>query len=404
MHPLSGRAVATVASVIAVITVSLVVLLWWAGTRGLSGAELVTARFDALRTGLSIGLGAGGLFALFLAWRRQKSTEIGLQQKQEDQAAVARAYALQEHTSAATEHDAAARRITDGYTRAVEQLGSDKAPVRLGGLYALERLAQDHVEQRQTIVNVLCAYLRMPYSLPGAPPGDTADEAQVLLHQQRIQEREVRLAAQSLLREHLRPTFDIFSSEDFEIALLDQPRDAFWADIDINLSGAALINFSLGGCRMRTAGFESATFTGKADLTDATFTGSANFKSAVFAGFADFDRTTFASSTSFESATFKRFVMFWSTVFSGRTTFESATFSGNSDFLEASFAGKVDFSSATFTGDVNFGSAKFNADADFRKATFADEINVEGTTFSDPSSPSLAPLLSPPPSPAATIG
>src|SRR5664280_1939441 len=33
--------------------------------------------------------------------------------------------------------------LTDRYTRAVEQLGSDKIEVRLGGIYALERLMRD---------------------------------------------------------------------------------------------------------------------------------------------------------------------------------------------------------------------------------------------------------------------
>jgi hypothetical protein len=51
----------------------------------------------------------------------------------------------------------ARQRITDLYIKPVEQLGSDKAPVRLGGLYALERLAQGNPDQRQTIVNVPCA-------------------------------------------------------------------------------------------------------------------------------------------------------------------------------------------------------------------------------------------------------
>ena len=67
-----------------------------------------------------------------------------------------------------TDRDATERRITELYTKAVEQLGSDKAPVRLGGLYALERLAQDNPAHRQTIVNVICAYLRMPFSAHGS--------------------------------------------------------------------------------------------------------------------------------------------------------------------------------------------------------------------------------------------
>lgn len=82
---------------------------------------------------------------MYLAWRRQHSTEIGLAQKQQDQADVARAYELQRETfettrlhqervAEATEKDATDRRITDLYARSVEQLCSGKAPVRLGGL------------------------------------------------------------------------------------------------------------------------------------------------------------------------------------------------------------------------------------------------------------------------------
>jgi len=44
----------------------------------------------------------------------------------------------QEIATALTDRDATERRITGLYTRAAEQLGNDKAPVRLGGLYALE--------------------------------------------------------------------------------------------------------------------------------------------------------------------------------------------------------------------------------------------------------------------------
>src|SRR5215472_9804159 len=54
------------------------------------------------------------------------------------------------------------------YTKALEQLGSDQAPVRFSGLHALERLAQDNPAHRQAVVNVICAYLRMPFS-PTAP-------------------------------------------------------------------------------------------------------------------------------------------------------------------------------------------------------------------------------------------
>jgi len=40
-----------------------------------------------------------------------------------------------------TTRDATERRITELYTKAADQLGSEKAPVRLAGLQALQRLA-----------------------------------------------------------------------------------------------------------------------------------------------------------------------------------------------------------------------------------------------------------------------
>src|SRR5664279_1158352 len=50
--------------------------------------------------------------------------------------------------------------LTDRYTKAVEQLGSNKIEVRLGGIYALERLMRDSPTDQPTIVEVLAAYIR----------------------------------------------------------------------------------------------------------------------------------------------------------------------------------------------------------------------------------------------------
>ena len=49
---------------------------------------------------------------------------------------------------------------TTRYTEAIKQLGDKESlAVRLGGIYALERIAQDSERDRQTILDVLCAYL-----------------------------------------------------------------------------------------------------------------------------------------------------------------------------------------------------------------------------------------------------
>jgi uncharacterized protein YjbI with pentapeptide repeats len=50
--------------------------------------------------------------------------------------------------------------VTDRYTKAVSQLGDNSAPVRIGGVYALERIGNDSTKDRRTIIYVLGAFIR----------------------------------------------------------------------------------------------------------------------------------------------------------------------------------------------------------------------------------------------------
>ena len=59
--------------------------------------------------------------------------------------------------------------ITDRYSKAVEQLGNDKIEVRLGGIYALERLMRDSPADQPTITETLAAYVRQHAPLTPAP-------------------------------------------------------------------------------------------------------------------------------------------------------------------------------------------------------------------------------------------
>jgi hypothetical protein len=50
--------------------------------------------------------------------------------------------------------------VTDRYTKAIEQLGSEKLDVRIGGIYALERVAGDSARDHPTVMAVLSAFVR----------------------------------------------------------------------------------------------------------------------------------------------------------------------------------------------------------------------------------------------------
>lgn len=198
------------------------------------------------------------------------------------------------------------------FTKAVEQLGSADAAVRLGGLYALERVAQNNSAQRQTIVNVLCAYLRMPYIPP--PPPSTASAASgpdtglALLHIQAPagerdprQEWQVRLTAQRILTAH--PTLPPGVTP-MQLTRTVADRQGFWSDIDLDLTGATLIDWDLQGGHVHHAVFEGATFLGTAWFDETTFSGAALFSGATFTGDARFPRAVFTGGASFSGATF----------------------------------------------------------------------------------------------------
>jgi len=50
--------------------------------------------------------------------------------------------------------------VTDRYTKAVAQLGEESSSVRVGGIYALERIGHDSTRDRRTIIYVLGSFVR----------------------------------------------------------------------------------------------------------------------------------------------------------------------------------------------------------------------------------------------------
>jgi hypothetical protein len=302
-------------------------------------------------------------------------------QKERDQADVARAHALQERVAADNRADAVERRITDLYTKAVEQLGSDKAPVRLGGLYALERLAQDNAHQRQTIVNVLCAYLRMPYRQ------HEPEDLNPLTGDAHLQERQVRLTAQRLLTRHLRAG-----------------STAFWDSMDLDLTGAYLIDFVIIESDLRWASFKATTFAGTTIFLDMSFPDYANFDEATFLEDTHFSGTTFTGDARFENATFKSSVEFGGYLksqavsFARQAKFQGTTFGGRTSFSEATFNGRAYFGESrtgnptTFAGKTSVWGSRFKSSANFTNTTFADEAEFKNVSFDAKKPPSFPTL------------
>ena len=296
------------------------------------------------------------------------------------------------------------------YTTAIEQLSSDKASIRLGGVYTLvglvdEWLADDktipNIEERrkegQVIINNLCAYIRSPFLLaerteqlnePYAKDlqknfgGDIEkfNEDKQYFAQEKAaleEERQVRQSIIKEIREHLSKNYSESSS---------------WSDFDYDFSHAHFfypVNFNNSYFGTSIVNFSGATFT-QADFIGVTFAWT-NFIGVTFA-WADFFRAKFTQEAYFSEATFTERADFSEAKFTQEAYFSEATFTERADFSEAKFTQEAYFSEATFTERADFSGAIFHSEPSFTdvlgKARFSHKVDPESYSFGvDPDSP-----------------
>ena len=292
---------------------------------GRSASRSLTAseRLDSLKTLLTVIGGLGAVVVLTVAYRKQRHGENA---------------ELREDT----------KLFTDRFGAAADQLGSDRAAVRLAGVYAMARLADDAEDagSRQMCIDVLCAYLRMPYTpseddgrdstprrrprplRPGRRPDPAPTPATEIRNPR--EEREVRETAIRLITVHLR--------DDAAVS---------WRGHDFDFTGAA---FDRGD-------FSNVEFSGgRISFSRAKFSGGrVSFGGAEFSGGeVSFDGAEFSGGeVSFDDAEFS----------GGEVSFTRAEFSGGEvSFTRAEFSGgRVSFTIAKFSGgEVSFSRAKFS--------------------------------------------
>jgi hypothetical protein len=172
--------------------------------------------------------------------------------------------------------------VTDRYTKAIEQLGSEKLDIRLGGIYALERVARDSAGDQPTVMEVSAAFIREHSREPWTPPAQDESSADVSEVGTRpdvqaaitviarrnskndrrlINLRAVRLTRANLIRGNL--THTVLFGAELRGANLGG-ANLGGADLSgADLSGASLSGANLGGADLGGAAFPPA------DLSDA---------------------------------------------------------------------------------------------------------------------------------------
>lgn len=278
-----------------------------------------TAALELAKFSLTVTAGLGAVIALVVAYRRQRVDEAA------------------HHLAEMAANRDRIRLLSERFSTASNLLGNPEAAARLAGVYAMATLADEWDEERQSCVDVLCAYLRLPYDV------STPDRA----------ERQVRFAIYSVLRNHL-----------------SSAAPVSWQNLFFDLSDADLCEGSLAGVTL----VEGSLSLANSSVTSPGF----SLKGAAFHG-ATVDISgikVISGSLSFTDAIFK------DSTLDARS---SRVFpDGTIDISGARIFGtsRLQFNDMRLDGGhLNFDRSRILWDRDIDMRPYAPNISMEGSKF-----------------------
>lgn len=285
------------------------------------------------------------------------------------------------------------------YTKAVEQLGSKEASVRMGGVYTLVGLVdewleeesiekyEDRLKEGQVIINNLCAYIRSPFTLAShydELSQDTPTTEVIYKDIQQKSHKKWQIISNNLyacIRSRFTPDsrHDELSQDSY-IAFYKDKEQEFYADkanlkseADVRLSIIKEIHDRLQGPEENTPGiwsdfeynFSRSIFFYPVDFRNSKYNKPVNFSGSIY-----YEEVSFSNSDYYNTANLY-----------GLTCHKSASFNDSIYYGDAYLGGKFkiqsDFSKSTYHKNITF-SGYYKNTADFRESIYCNEVSFRG--------------------------
>ena len=353
----------------------------------------------------SILLATGGLLAVLTLGETRRKNDIDKRKNDQEKDKNDKDYRRQVR---------AERR--ERYTKAVEQLGDEKAPVRMGGVYTLVGLVDEWLDEEnleyierlkegQVIINNLCAYIRSPFTLASRYyelSQDTPTTEVIYKNDQQKSHKKWQIISNNLyacIRSRFTPDsrHDELSRDSYTAFYKDREQE-FYADkatlkseADVRLSIIKEIHDRLQGPEENTPGiwsdfeydFSGSVFFYSVDLTKSYYKKPVNFSGSVYKGEADFRGSTYKGKADFSGSTYKKNVTFSTylfdpSVYEGEANFSGSVYEGEADFSGSTYKGKADFSGSTYKKDVTF--SMFSDTVKITRSTYH-KVDFSGSTY-----------------------
>ena len=277
------------------------------------------------------------------------------------------------------------------YTKAVEQLGDEKAPIRMGGVYTLVGLVdewledesiekyEDRLKEGQVIINNLCAYIRSPFTLAShydelsnpTPKGIYKDKKEKFYADKAIldSEADVRLSIIKEIHDRLQDP--------------DKNTPGAWSDFEYDFSGSTFfypIDLT-NSYYAKPINFSGSTYKDWVYFSRSTYKDVADFRDSTYQGGASFSRSTYKSGASFTDSTYKSGASFRDSTYKSGANFRDSTYQGGADFSRSTYKSWANFRRSTYKGWADFRRSTYKGWADFRRSTYENETDFSGSIF-----------------------
>ena len=277
------------------------------------------------------------------------------------------------------------------YTKAIEQLGDEKAPIRMGGVYTLVGLVDEWLEEKslsdderfkegQVIINNLCAYIRSPFTLTSYY--DELSEDAPSLEGIYKDKKEEFYVDKAILDSEADVRLSIIKEIHDRLQGPEENTPGTWSDFEYDFSGSTFfypIDLT-NSYYAKPINFSGSTYEGEAYFSGSTYQAWANFNRSTYQGGAYFNRSTYQGGADFSRSTYQAWVYFSRSTYQAWANFNRSTYKSGANFTDSTYQSEANFTDSTYQGGANFTDSTYQW-ADFRRSTYQGRADFSRSTY-----------------------
>ena len=278
------------------------------------------------------------------------------------------------------------------YTKAVEQLGDEKAPIRMGGVYTLVGLVDEWLEEEnlseperlkegQVIINNLCAYIRSPFTLAARydelSEDNPSSDGIYKDNQQKFYADKAEFKAEADVRH------SIIKEIHDRLKGPGGKDPGAWSDFEYDFSGSIFfypVDLTTSYYKEPVT-FRDSTYQGRAYFGGSIYRERANFRNSIYQGQADFSGSTYQGWTSFRNSTYQKGVLFGGSTYQDSADFGGSTYQDSADFSQSTYKKQAIFNGSTYQSKAYFNDSIYQGKAIFNCSTYQGEAVFSGSIF-----------------------